>query len=236
MLIKTVLLGSAVLILSSCNKAPKPEITTLYCYSDLDILHNQVKQLTEIYRGGKSDKYDTLTTDFDAHGNSIQTKCIGSDNYLVKYEYRYDKSGRKTELIETGGQSDAPYIYKFDTIGRIAQKNEDPKALKPDPYNQLLQEKFFYRYNAAGDRIQEDDYLDEDHLSRITYKYDYKHLLLEEDYFRGDDEKTVHKTFYHYTSFDSKGNWLRRVGKVKNDGLPMQEIIEPVVVRKISYY
>jgi hypothetical protein len=242
---KPIAIISTILALS-CHITPKSEITTSFD-THFEILHGKVKQLREVYREGKWAGSDTSITDFDIHGNALRTLTTGYDDGLVKYEYQYDKSGKKIEV--TGKDSlRIPYfnvpLYKYDMNGRIVEMSSNSKELKENPDTVMRnkyfylpkQDKWFYKYDAAGNRVQQDWYFEQKHMYRREYKYNEKHLLIEEAYFYGDDKKPNSKTSYHYTAFDSKGNWLRRVGMVTDFGPPAQEIPQPVVMRKITYY
>ncbi|MFB9843484.1 hypothetical protein [Mucilaginibacter ginsenosidivorans] len=195
-----------------------------------------MKQLQETYRESKENGLETDITDFDIRGNPTQSKKTGGCGCSAKYEYRYDKNGKKLELAIKNDQRLFPFTYKYDTSGRIVQETVDTKMLKLNSDNEVMQDKFFYKYDASGNRIQEDYYFEQEHRYRILYRYNGNHLLIGEEYFYGDDKKPTTQTSYHYTAFDAKGNWLRRVGDVKDFGPPRQEIPEPVVIRKITYY
>ncbi|MBS1531864.1 MAG: hypothetical protein JSU01_16270 [Bacteroidetes bacterium] len=220
------------LLALSCHQAPKSEITTAYYYYNAGILHGRVKQLTEIYRGGKSNQYDTTTTDFDVYGNSIRTKTIGDEPSLFNYKYTTDKKGTKISLIANDVNA-VRYSYNHSN-GQVMET--DMITLNSD--HELEHEKYFFRYDAAGNIIQ-NNYRDIDLEMdyKLTYKYNDKNLLIEDDYFYSDDKKPRIKTTYRYTSFDSKGNWLTRVGQVTDYGRVASQVIhQPLVVRKISYY
>jgi len=231
---RSILIVSALLAVS-CHQAPKPEITTAYD-THFEILNGKVKQLQEMYREGKEAQSDTDINDFDIHGKLIRTKKAGSSNGMIKYEYKFDKGGKKMELTVKNNQRLFPYNYKYDVNGRIIQQTIDTKMLKPNSDHELVQDRFFYKYDNTGNRIEVDYYFEQEHKYRILYRYNDKRLLLEEQYFYGDDKKPSNKITYRYTSFDEQGNWLRRIGQVKDYGPIRQEISEPVVTRKISYY
>jgi len=127
--------------------------------------------------------------------------------------------------------------------GRIAEMSYNTNDLKRNPDEQLRKELFyvkgdsvFYKYNVAGNIIEANGYHDGKQEWRGTYKYNEKHLLIEEAYFYGDLKKPKSKTSYHYPSFDLKGNWLKRIGDIKNFGPPRDGITEPVALREIIYY
>jgi hypothetical protein len=169
-------------------------------------------------------------------------KNTGSCNYLIKYVYTCDKAGKKITITTKDSIDDMYFprpVYKYDAFGHMievsSKEKTDIQFQKEYSYVPGIY-KFIYKYDAAGNRIQADFYFNQEHQDRSTYKYDDKHLLIEMHYFIGDEKKLTSKTSYHYTSFDSNGNWLRQVGQVKDDGSPRQEIREPVVTRKITYY
>jgi len=229
------------LILLSCHKAPKPEIMTIYYYH-FDILHGRVKQLTETYKTGSYSRPDTSTTDFDVYGNSLQTKTRGDCECLVKYEYRYDKGRKKTELIGKSSVRLFPNVYKFDTSGRVVGLNVYTKMLKKNSDEQM-QEKFLFTYDATGNRIEEDYYLEPDNQYRKKFKYDNRHILTEEDYYSYlnapdtlDKKRLPYvKTIYHYTSFDSKGNWLKRIAEEVSHNFPVVTSKDPVTGKSTTY-
>ena len=225
------------LLALSCHEASKPDSTAIYD-THLEILQGKVKELREMDRESKGSPSDTNIADFDINGNIIRTKHTGSWNSLVKCTYQYNDQGKK--ITATAKDSlKMPHSYmtfgKYDRSGRIIEVNSNSETPEEDP-DTSMQYKWLYKYDAAGNRVQEDQYYEQEHKYRTMYKYDDKHLLIEEEYFYGDGKKPTMKTSYRYTSFDSKGNWLRRVGEVKDYGPSAQEIPQPVVVRKITYY
>jgi hypothetical protein len=183
-----------------------------------EILYGKVRQLCEMYREGKETQSDTDINDFDIQGNVRQMKNTGSCNCSVKYEYKFDQRGKKMKLTVKNSQRLIPYTYKYDVNGYIIQQTIGNKMLKPNSDHELMQDKFFYQYDSAGNRVREDYYYEQEHKYHIIYKYNYKHVLLEQEYFYGDDEKPTNKITYRYTYFDGHGNWLRRVGQVKDYG------------------
>jgi len=135
--------------------------------------------------------------------------------------------------MTTAGNEQVPVIYKYDNDGRIVVQVWNARVLDPTLYS--AKDNTIYKYDAAGDRIEE-SYTSEDYSYKKLYKYNDKHLLIEETYFHREGKKPESKTSYRYTSFDGKGNWLEQIGHVTQYGPPAQQIMEPVVRRKISYY
>ncbi|HVV55533.1 MAG TPA: hypothetical protein VHC47_09425 [Mucilaginibacter sp.] len=230
---RPILLSAASIVTLSCHKEYKTEITTAFD-AYFEILHGKVKQLQEFYRQEKGDPGETETNDFDIHGNLMQTRRAGISNAVIKYEYVYGPDGKKTAVMTIAVEEQVPVIYKYDTNGRIVLEVWNARVLDPAQYG--AKNNAIFKYDAAGNRIEE-IYSSKDYSYRIQYKYDDKRLLIEEEYFNGDVKKPVNKTTYHYTAFDAKGNWLRRIGQVEDYGsVVRQEIHRPIVVRKISYY
>jgi|GEM_PF-2361614 len=240
---KYIIILSVFFTLLSCHQAPKPEITTSFDVN-FEILNGKVKQLREELRKNKQDPPYTYITNFDIHGNATQMDIIGA---MLSYEYSYDNTGRKISVTEKNNVDTLhlyEYLYKYDMNGRIVEMSCNTNDLTVHTGAQLRKkhlyvpkkDRVFYKYDATGNRVEDNHYRDQEHEWRKTYKYDEKHLLIEEEYFSGDDKKPTTKATYRYTSFDSKGNWLRRVGEVKDYGPPRQEIPQPVVMRKITYY
>lgn len=236
---KLILPAGVLLAVLSCHQAPKPEITTSYDIN-FETLHGKVKQLVEMYTAYLGVPLETDVTDFDTAGNVIQMRNTGHCNCLTKYVYTYDKTGKKISITTKDSTDDVYFpkpLYKYDRHGHIVEMSSQGKIDTEFP-NVVVQYKCVYKYDAAGDRVQLDFYSDNEQGTRMKYKYNQKHLLIEEWYLYALDSKKLRgsRTTYHYTSFDSKGNWLKQVGKVKDYGPPIQEIPEPVVTRKITYY
>lgn len=230
---RPILLAVASIVILSCHKEYKPEIITAFD-TNFEIMHGKVKQLQKFYREEKGDPGETETNDFDIHGNLVQTRRAGISNAVIKYEYVYGPDGKKTAVMTTVAEEQVPVIYKYDTNGRVVLEVWNARVLDPAQYG--AKDNAIFKYDAAGNRIEE-RYSSGDDSYKIQYKYDDKHLLIAEEYFDGPDKKPVNKTTYHYTAFDAKGNWLRRVGQVEDYGpVVRQEIHQPIVVRKISYY
>src|ERR1700761_9089584 len=78
--VKKLILIFVVLFVLSCRQNPKAETTSFD--TKFEILYGRVKQLQEFYRAGKEAGGDTDITDFDIHGNLVQTKRTGSSNAI----------------------------------------------------------------------------------------------------------------------------------------------------------
>jgi hypothetical protein len=250
---RSILIAVALLALS-CQKPQKPKITTNYEVG-FEILNGKVKQLSETYK-----YYNEPTTsiiDFDVHGNAVQKKSKGGCDCLIKYEYRHDKNGKKTEIITHNSLREYFYlpVYKYDTAGRIVESDADTKELiDAPPWNTPKQDKNFYKYDTAGDMVQCDGYLDTLHKYVDKYRYDARHILIETDHFfqvrlndRGPDllnkrRDPDEKIFYLYKTFDAKGNWLKRVAVEHYSPSfyfgpkPKESVKTNIEVRKITYY
>jgi hypothetical protein len=251
---KRLILIATSLFTLSCHQAPKPEITTSFD-TEFEILHGRVKQLSEAYKDNEYGKPETHVTDFDIHGNAIETTSRGDCNCLVKYEYQYDKTGKKNAVIVRNNERLFPFKYKYDASGRIAQFSVDTKELQDDPASNMpKQEKGFYKYDTAGDMVRRDGYLDTLHQSMGKYRYNSQHVLIQADEFyqvrmnnKGPDllnkrQQPDEKIIYQYEVFDAKGNWLKRmVVKHINPNTyfgpkPKESVETDIEVRKITYY
>jgi len=243
---------SLLLILSilaiSCTKKPKPEITTRFD-TNFETLKGRVRQLSEISGPGTYDQPDTVITDFDIRGNEIQTRSKGDCNCLVKYEYRYDKNGKKTEIITHNSLRDYFYIpvYKYDTVGRIVEASANTKAVRTDTVASTeipKQQKRFYKYDLAGNMTKCNEYLDKEHRAVRKYKYNDELMLIEEDAFSFLNNTINPDTItYQYQAFDTKGNWVKRLvvkhfnfAVIDPDGQIRHTIHKDTITRKITYY
>jgi hypothetical protein len=153
---------------------------------------------------------------------------FGQGYYAERYNYKYthDQKGTRIRLVPSRFPDSCNYAN-----GRVVEMDE----VDTNSHHLISQVKHFFKYDAAGDRIVQDDYTDNDYQFRQLYKYNDKHLLTEEEFLLVGKKKGGNKMAYRYISFDSKGNWLERKGKTKVYGLEL-EIPEFVEVRKISYY
>lgn len=229
------------LLAISCAKKPKQEITTRFD-TNFETLKDKVKQLSEISRDWK-DRPDTLTTDFDVYGNATQARRRNDCNCLGKYKYRYDKNGKKTEVILKNDARLFPYKYTYDTNDHIVELTVGTKEQRDYPPFSDKVDKGFYKYDPAGDMIEDDEYKsDGEYCYLIKYKYNDKHLLLERDFFEGAERYLETKAGYKYLSFDKKGNWIKRI-ITKHDNpsfyigpKPKGSIKIDTEVRKIIYY
>lgn len=237
----------------SCQKPLKPKITTNYEVG-FEILNGKVKQLSETYK--YYNKPTTSIVDFDVHGNAVQKKSGGGCDCLIKYAYRYNKKGKKTEIVTYNNLREYFYVpeYKYDTTGRVAESDADTKELRDiPPWNIPKQDKEFYKYDEAGDMVQCDGYLDTLHRYMNKYHYNARHILIETDHFsqfRLNDKtpdllhkrQVPQKIIYLYKAFDAKGNWLKRVAVEHNNPSayfgpkPKESVETNTEIRKITYY
>ena len=175
-----------------------------------------------------SGKPEIIVTDFDKQGNAIQTheSVTRGERNTITYDYKYDKSGIRTEVAMMSAELGND-IYQCDSYGRIARKSTNTDMVKKYSM-EPLQEKYFYKYDEAGDMIEADLYLETELRFSEKYKYNSQHLLLEKDAFSGA-EKFVDTTTYKYQSFDKNGNWTKKARIIEGN--------EPfTITRFITYY
>jgi hypothetical protein len=224
----------AILLLPSCKANRKPggatvkPVGTVNYYEPFEILNGRVKQVKEMFEDVTSGKPEIVVTDFDKQGNAIQTheSVLRGDSNTIVYNYKYDKIGIRTEVAMMSAEL-GDDIYQCDEYGRIARKSMRTDMVKNNSM-EPLQEKSFYKYDAAGNMIEADLYLETELRFSEKYKYNNRHLLLEKDALSHDANFTD-TTTYKYQSFDKNGNWTKRARIIQGN--------EPfTVTRYITYY
>jgi len=228
---KTHILIFTILFLISCKPNHKPALTLMYD-NNFEALSGKVKQIIEIKNG--SNPGDTVIVDFDLQGNITQITTNGLGNTLIRYEYIYNKNGKKTDAIlryyekwEAYKKCRKQWRHKYDRDGRISEYISDTKMLRKHT-NQPMQTKNFFKYNADSDLVQIDHFLDAEHQSTFKYKYNDKHLLIEASLFLRVGYPAG-KSVYKYHSIDKNGNWLKRTTTYGSTNVD-------TILRKITYY
>ena len=219
----------------SCKAKHNPGETLVYD-NNLEVLYSKVKQVTEITK--EPHNLETFIIDFDLHSNitcvirkelcitEVDTTELCNDS--LKWEYKYDKNGNLTDAIVKRGLF--PQVIKYDKNGRVAQRSSESKELRENSDHILKQDKFYYKYDGDGYLIKCDYYYDTEHKFSKKYKYNDRHLLIEEDMFSRWQES---KTIYKYQAIDEKGNWLTRTGSINIDNKSFETDTN---TRKITYY
>lgn len=202
--------------------------------NSFEALSGKVKQITEIKNG--SNPFDTVIVYFDLHGNITQITTEGqTGNNLIRCEYIYDKSGKKTPAIlryyekwEAYKNCRKQWTYKYDGNGRIAESIANPKMLKENSDHEVKQDRAFFKYDNEGYLIAYDGYLDTEHQFSAKYKYNDQHHLIERDKLLGAGY-LENKVTYKYRSVDKRGNWLERTISYGSTDID-------TITRKITYY
>jgi len=206
------------------------KVTTIYD-TQFEILNGRVKELTETYKTQSNDLETDVTT-FDKNGNATQVKQIRArGSWTIKYNYKYDKNGKKSEItLSDGGR---PVTYKCDKNGRATEVNLEAKEL-------YVANTHLYEYDNTGNMIEMDSYRGKKHLFSTKFIYDGQHLLMEEDKLDTNKRLTI-RAIYLYKAFDGKHNWLKRVNNVeyyfegiRGDNQPV--VRKDTITRKITYY
>lgn len=187
---------------------------------------------------------------FSESGRKTEEDYLRKDGGLrYKSLFFYDKKGNKVE--EKAYKPDGKLWYNkysvFDNNGKIIAE----KLFKGDS----LVNKWVYKYDTKGNKIDEERYLsDEQHLSiRVTYQYDEKGNKIEETMYNREgglivkwiskynihgmqiEEKylnaagVIEATESYQYVFDKPGNWIQQI--VYEDGQPKY-----IVERVIEYY
>jgi hypothetical protein len=119
--------------------------------------------------------------------------------------YKYDNKGRliKWELYGRTNNLYAEVDCLCDANGRVIQEIGYEKDNYESEYNAKRFYKYTYKYDSKGNKIEENDYIEENIIS-LTTKFEYNSsdkLIKESEY---DDGITLtHEISY---SYDSKGN------------------------------
>jgi hypothetical protein len=228
---KPIFILGTVLMLLSCHKAPKPEITTTFD-TQFEILNGKVKELTETHKT-KSNNLETDITTFDKNGNATQTLEIGGscENCTVNYSYKYDNNGKKSEITLSNGERHV--TYKCDKNGRPAELN-----VKADEYSMAATH--IYKYDNTGNRIESDSYQGKERSYSTKFRYNGQHLLMVTDELEGGKKLAI-RAVSSYKAFDGKSNWLKRVNNEEYYFSTSAGDSQPVVrkdttTRKITYY
>ena len=188
--------------------------------------------------------YDCYNKEYNEKGNYIsEFPCWGS-GMREGLEYFYDSKGilLKVEISNANG-STGNISYKRDEKGNITEEfsksiNERQPFVTSNKYNEngLIVNKvcgnekyaiqYTYKYDKEGNKIEEYSEGRENNL--IKFKYDERGNEIEtetEDLFVGSPKKII-KIKY---SFDSKGNWIK---KIEFDDNKPERIME----RTFEYY
>jgi hypothetical protein len=220
------------LFISSCHKRPN---ITIYDTS-FEILNGKVKQLTDTYKNFNG--IETHITSFDKQGNATQMQKIGGycDRCTLTFSYKYDKNGKKTEVIMAARERQQP--YKCYTNGRIVEERFNTKDYDFDK-NDWAKRKEVFRYDDKDDMIELKSYDDSVHFSKTTYKHNESHFLTETNEF-SENGTLVIKVIYDYPLVDQHGNWVKEIIKIEHrlveNAHEKRTITKDTIIRKISYY
>ena len=223
----------------SFQKEDKPKTTMLF-NDNLEILKGSVKQLIETEHNHTAESDYPLAfvtnTDFDRRGDIISQRKmeIWEKKWRqIKYLYKYNTKGRKAKTVvifpkEWGSNSHSIWTYKYDESGNIVESAIHWGKEK-------IKGKEIYKYNSNGNMIEINP-INGDYFYKIGYKYNNKGLLIKET---EDPDQNGHGLGYliEYKSFDSKGNWLKKIRIKQFYPIPTSKFrFIDTVTRKITYY
>jgi hypothetical protein len=187
---------------------------------------------------------------YDENGNMTQSSMyyMGDRNIfsfidgekISKSADFYSPTASKAVIVASGKkQSKSPdarydkkYQYEYDTKGRIIEE----RKYRSDG---TLFFKSTYKYNDAGNPVEQVLYSDEKVSENYYYTYDSKGNLIELKFvptgINGETNITIHR-FKDY-KFDAQGNWIQRTQTtVYTDGEGRKKENQSIYYRKIEYY
>jgi len=223
----------------SFQKGDKPETTRLL-NDNLEVLNGSVKQLIETEHNHTAESDYPLAfvtnTDFNKGGDIISQRKmeIWEKKWReIKYTYQYDSKGRKTKTIvgfpkEWGSNSYGIWTYSYDKNGNIVESTIHWRKEKPKGEEN-------YKYDANGNMIEINP-IKGDYFYRTAYRYNNKGLLIKET---AEPDQNGHGLDYliEYKSFDSKGNWLKKIRIKQFYPIPNSKArFIDTITRKITYY
>ena len=211
--------------------------TTRLLNDNLEILNGSVKQLIETEHNHTIEsEYPqswTIITNFAKNGNIIsqsRREYWEKTGHEIRYSYKYDSKGKKTEAIVNRTYYKTKEIYKYGSDDIIQESRLYWNKNK-------FQNKVIYKYDKTGNTI-ESEVNENQRRYRVEYLYDGNSRMIKETETPNGEGNGI-EFFLEYKSFDSKGNWLKMVRT--------SAILYPVpngksvrltdtVTRKITYY
>lgn len=145
---------------------------------------------------------------FNEKGWALDEKRYKNDMLTDRFLFEYiGDSIVVNNQFNSSGKLHAKYIYRYDSDGK-----ETEFDMKSDAQPQIRLAKINYRciykYNESGDRISDEQYIDDNRLTmKTTSKYNDHHQRIQSDeewFF----DKTVKKSKITYT-YDNAGNLLK---------------------------
>jgi len=225
----------------SFRKDDKPKITRLFNYN-LEVLNGSVQQLIETEHNHTAESDYPLAfvtnTDFDRRGDIVSQRKmeIWEKKWRrIKYVYQYDAKGSKTKAVvlfpkEWGSNSYSIWTYKYDKSGNIVESE-----IHWNRYKSRGKESYKYDSNRnLKESIPEQG--KETYFLKMVYRYNEKGLLVKEI---ESPDQNGHGLDYliEYKSFDSKGNWLKKIRIKQSYPIPNSKFrFIDTVTRKITYY
>jgi len=223
------------------------------------------------FRGGNGETPDTtaisgsIVDTFDENGRQLTQKNYDSNNSL-KEAFTFENSGDSIAVmnqLDDKGMLLVKYIYKYDSQGKETEFDmESPE--QPKYHLAKIDYKCLMKYDDAGNRISEEQYINKKELTMKTtsvynskneriqtlqqsffgnraeetkgiYSYDDKGNLTKSDTYDSKGNLTGSRSFL-YDKFDTHDNWLIQIVSQKAHTQQGDYVYKGIIKRVIEYY
>jgi hypothetical protein len=188
--------------------------------------------------------YGYYVTKYDNKRNLIETNHyrLEDGNLAYKEMHKYNENGNliETNYYSSEGKLESQRIYKYDTKQNLIEEVGDN--------NNGIQHKLKYKYDDRGRQIEQYGYNKfETLVYKLIYEYNNRDEIVKDFKYYYDDKENeyhsewdyvtywhsdfIHKSFYEYTKYDNKGNWVERITYEGEAKIPMS-----ITERTIEYY
>ena len=232
---KSLILILCTLPLISFQVIPTSKTTRLF-NDNLEILNGNIKQLIETEHNHTIESEYPLAwaivTNFDKKGKVVSQKrkeLWDKKWHEIKYLYKSDSNGKEIQVgIKTSEKSISTYKYGADGIIKESILYWNKSELKG---------KVIYKYDNWGNVVQINPTQGE-YFFKTKYLYDSKQHIIKEIWHVNDKGQGFEYSI-EYKSFDSKGNWLKKL-KTNRFYYPLPNgqnaKLVDTIERKITYY
>ncbi len=173
---------------------------------------------TEIYKNSMGDNYKMEYT-YDEKGNLIKTVKSNDTDWLdiTDYFYEYDDEGRITRRkisAETKyyEKDDVIVEYEYDANGNLIVPefvfDKDGRLIRE---TQMLTDTIEYTYDANGNLTMR-QHKSHDKIGK-TFRFDYNNNVMSSATLKSGDKTSS----YDYT-YDEKGNFVKCIAQIPNEG------------------